>query len=256
VLAFITSGLVVFLGSVPQQDMVQRVMSAKDESTAVRASILGGVLYFAIALVPIFLISAAVLIDAPMVERMIAKDHQLILPTLILERTPVMVQVLFFGALVSAILSTASGALLAPSVMFAEAVLRPLRPGMGDRAFLWTMRATVGGLGLAVLAMALASRLSIYELVNESGKVVLVSAFVPLTAGLFWARANTLGALGSSLAGLATWIVLEATLADAVVPPALAGLLASGAAMVAGSLLRPRFSAFRRFLLSRGRPAP
>ena len=255
-LAFITSGLVVFLGSVPQQDMFQRVMSAKDERTAAHASILGGILYFAIALIPIFLISAAVLIDAPMVERLIARDHQLILPTLILERTPIVVQVVFFGALLSAILSTASGALIAPSVMFAKTVLRPLRPGMSDRAFLWTMRATVGALGLAVLAMALTSNLSIYQLVNESGKVVLVSAFVPLTAGLFWPRATAHGALASSIAGLATWIASEAALPDAIVPPALAGLLASGAAMVAGSLLQSRFSAFRRFLLSRGRPAP
>ena len=256
VLAFITSSLIVILGSVPQQDMLQRVMSAKDEKTAVRASVLGGFLYFAIALIPIFLICAALLIDAPMVERLITKDHQSILPTLILERTPLAVQVVFFGALLSAILSTASSALIGPSVMFAETVLRPLRPGMGDRAFLWTMRATVGAMGLAVLAMALTSKLSIYQLVNESTKVVMVAAFVPLAAGLFWARASAHGALASSIAGLASWIVLEAVAPEATVPPALWGLAASGAGMVAGSLLHPRFSAFRRFLLSRGRPAP
>jgi solute:Na+ symporter, SSS family len=240
VLAFITSGLVVFLGSVPQQDMFQRVMSAKDEKTAMRASILGGILYFAIAIIPIFLIAAAVLIDPVMVERLIAKDHQLILPTLILERTPLAVQVLFFGALLSAILSTAGGALIAPSVMLAETVLRPLRPGMSERAFVWTMRATVAAVGLAVLAMALASNQSIYQLVNDSGKVVLVAAFVPLAAGLFWKRANAHGAFVSSIAGLATWLILEATAADATVPPALAGLMASAAAMGAGTLLRSR----------------
>ena len=235
VLAFVTSGLVVFLGSVPQQDMFQRVMSAKDENTALRASILGGVLYFAIALVPVFLIAAAVLIDPAMVERLIAKDHQLILPTLILERTPLAVQVLFFGALLSAILSTAGGALIAPSVMLAQAVLRPLRPGLSERAFVWTRRATVGAVGLAVLAMALASNQSIYQLVNDSGKVVLVAAFVPLAAGLFWKRASPAGALASALAGLAVWIAMEFAWPGALVPPALAGLLASGVGMLAGS---------------------
>ena len=200
-----------------------------------RASILGGVLYFAIALVPVFLIAAAVLIDPAMVERLIAKDHQLILPTLILERTPLAVQVLFFGALLSAILSTAGGALIAPSVMLAQAVLRPLRPGMSERAFVWTMRATVGAVGLAVLAMALASNQSIYQLVNDSGKVVLVAAFVPLAAGLFWKRASPAGALASALAGLAVWIAMEFAWPGALVPPALAGLLASGVGMLAGS---------------------
>jgi Na+/proline symporter len=112
VLAFISAGLVVLLGSIPQQDVLQRIVSARDESVAARGAILGGIAYFIVALVPIFLVAAAALIDAPMVERLMARDHQLILPTLILERTPFAIQVAFFGALISAILSTASGALL------------------------------------------------------------------------------------------------------------------------------------------------
>jgi len=41
-------------------------------------------------------------IDPAMVKRLIDTDYQMILPTLILERTPLGVQVLFFGALLSA----------------------------------------------------------------------------------------------------------------------------------------------------------
>ena len=93
--------MLIALGSVPQQDVLQRVMSAKDEATAVRGSIAGGVLYFAIAAIPIFLVAAATLMDAPMVERLIGDDYQRILPTLILERTPLGVQAPFFGALVA-----------------------------------------------------------------------------------------------------------------------------------------------------------
>ena len=152
--------MLVALGSVPQQDVLQRVMSAKDEATAVRASIAGGFLYFAIAAIPVFLVAAAALIDAPMVERLIGEDYQRILPTLILERTPLAVQVLFFGALVSAILSTAGGALLAPAVALAENVIRPLAKPKDDAARLRLMRLTVGGLALAVTAMALTSKLS------------------------------------------------------------------------------------------------
>jgi SSS family solute:Na+ symporter len=243
ILAWITAALIVLFGSIPQQDVLQRVMSAKDESIAARASILGGLLYFVVAAIPIFLVSAAVLIDPAMVERLIKEDYQLILPTLILERTPFVVQVFFFGALLSAILSTAGGALLAPSVAIAENVVRPWveRRGsaaaMDDARLLRTMRFTVLALGCAVLAMALTSKLSIYQLVNESGKVVLVSAFVPLAAGLFWPRASARGAHLSIGAGLATWIALEALAPGAVVPPALAGLLASLAGMLLGTLL-------------------
>ena len=237
VMAWVSAMLVVMLGSIPQQDVLQRVKSARDEATAVRSTIAGGLIYFAIAAIPIFLVSAAAIIDPAMVERLIAQDYQLILPTLILERTPLAVQVLFFGALIAAILSTASGALLAPAVALAQNVIRPFARPVNDRQLLRTMRLTVAGLALAVTAMALASRLSIYQLVNESGKVVLVSSFVPLAAGLFWPKANTRGAYAAIAAGLATWIALEITAPEGLFPPALAGLAASIAGMIAGSLL-------------------
>ena len=240
VLAWVNAGLIVMLGSVPQQDVFQRVRSARTAAIAMRASIAGGIVYFLVALVPVFLVSAAVLIDAPMVERLLAADSQRILPTLILERTPLAVQVLFFGALISAILSTAGGALLAPAVTLAENVIRPLLPAMDDRGVLRTMRLTVLGVAAAVLTMALTSKLSIYQLVNESGKVVLVAAFVPLAAGLFWKRASTFGAYLSIGAGLAVWIAMELAAPKALVPPPLAGLLASLAGMLAGSLATKR----------------
>jgi SSS family solute:Na+ symporter len=231
VLAWLTAALVVLFGSVPQQDVLQRVKSARDERSAVAGSVAGGLAYLVIAMVPIFLVCAAALIDAPMVERLMARDYQLILPTLIVERTPLAVQALFFGALVAAILSTAGGALLAPAVMIAENVLKPLVKPATDAQFLRLMRITVALLAIGVTVMALTSRLSIYQLVNDSGKIVLVSSFVPLAAGLFWKRATARGAHAAIAAGLAAWIVMEWLAPEAPVPPPLAGLLASAAAM-------------------------
>jgi Na+/proline symporter len=239
-LAWISAGLVVLFGSVPQQDVLQRVKSARDERSAVVGSVAGGLVYMAIAMVPVFLVCAAAVIDPAMVERLVARDSQLILPTLIAERTPLAAQALFFGALVAAILSTAAGALLAPAVMLAENVVRPIARPASDAALLRIMRVTVALLAVAVTVMALTSTLSIYQLVNESGKVVLVSSFVPLTAGLFWKRATARGAHASIAAGLAVWIAMEWLASDAVMPAPLAGLIASAAGMVAGSLLSRR----------------
>jgi len=236
ILAWLSAALIVFFGSVPQQDVLQRIKSARDERIAVVGSVAGGIVYFFIALVPIFLVCSAALIDPEMVERLVARDYQLILPTLIVERTPLAVQALFFGALVSAILSTAGGALLAPAVIIAENVVRPLARPTTDAAVLRIMRAAVLFLAVAVTVMALASTMSIYQLVNESGKVVLVSSFVPLAAGLFWKRATTLGAHLAIAAGLAVWIAMEALAPGTLVPAPLAGLIASAAAMAAGSL--------------------
>ena len=235
VLAWVSAALVVMLGSVPQQDVLQRVMSARNEGIAARATILGGAIYFVIALLPIVLVCAALAIDNAMVQRLVGEDYQLILPTLILDRTPLAVQALFFGALVSAILSTASGALLAPAVALAENVLRPLAKPRDDRGVLMLMRASVALLAVAVTIMALTSKLSIYQLVNESGKIVLVTSFVPLAAGLFWPRATARGAHAAIAVGFFAWILMEWLAPDAAIPPPLAGFLASIAGMIAGS---------------------
>ncbi|MEO5691485.1 MAG: sodium:solute symporter family protein, partial [Usitatibacter sp.] len=67
VLWFLAAWMTMMLGSIPQQDVFQRVQSAKDENTAARSSILGGVLYFCFAFIPLFLAYSASLIDPTMV---------------------------------------------------------------------------------------------------------------------------------------------------------------------------------------------
>ena len=237
VLAFIGAAVTMMLGSIPQQDVFQRVMSAKNEKTAVRGSLLGGSMYFIFAFIPLFLAYSATLIDPAMVDKLIDENSQLILPTLIMEHTPVFAQVLFFGALLSAIMSTASGTLLAPSVTFTENILKGIIGHQSDRHFLWTMRTVVVCFAVAVTLFALTSTASIYEMVGNAYKVTLVAAFVPLVCGLYWRRANTQGALFAISAGVSSWLLLEIFHADGLWPPQLAGLLMSALGMWAGSLL-------------------
>ena len=236
-LAFIGAAVTMMFGSIPQQDVFQRVMSAKNEKTAVRGAVLGGILYFVFAFIPLFLAYSAMLIDPGMVASLIDKNSQLILPTLIMEHTPVFAQVMFFGALLSAIMSTASGTLLAPSVTFAENILKGFVGHQSDRHFLWTMRVVVVCFALAVTLFALKSTSNIYSMVGNAYKVTLVAAFIPLVAGIYWKRANTQGALFAILAGLFSWLLLEIFIPEGLWPPQLAGLLMSAAGMVAGSLL-------------------
>jgi SSS family transporter len=237
VLAFVGAAVTMMLGSIPQQDVFQRVMSAKNEKTAVRGALLGGGLYFLFAFVPLFLAYCATLIDPAMVNELIEKDTQLILPTLIMNHTPVLAQVMFFGALLSAIMSTASGTLLAPSVTFTENILKGFIGHQSDRHFLWTMRAVVVCFAVLVTLFALTSTTSIYEMVGNAYKVTLVAAFIPLVCGLYWKRANTQGALFAISAGVSSWLLLEIFNADGLWPPQLAGLLMSALGMLVGSLL-------------------
>ncbi len=237
VLAFIGAGVTMMLGSIPQQDIFQRVMSAKNEKTAVRGALLGGGLYFLFAFIPIFLAYSATLIDPGMVAKLIDDNAQLILPTLIMNHTPVFAQVMFFGALLSAIMSTASGTLLAPSVTFTENILKGIVGHQSDRQFLWTMRTVVVCFAVAVTLFALNSTSSIYSMVGNAYKVTLVAAFIPLVCGLYWKRANTQGAMFSIAAGLSTWLLLEIFNPEGLWPPQLAGLLMSASGMLVGSLL-------------------
>jgi len=239
-LAFLAAWLTLALGSIPQQDVFQRVTSAKDEGTAVKGTLIGGLVYFLFAFVPIFIAYSAVVIDPAttgLFKSDDAREVQRILPELILARMPVWAQVMFFGALLSAILSTASGALLAPTALFTENALKTFFPGMSDRRFLVTLRTVLVVFSIAALLFALNSRSTMYEMVQNAYKVTLVGAFVPLAAGVFWKRATTQGALFSVVLGIASWLLMEAFVADAAVPPQLAGLLASFAGMLLGSLL-------------------
>ena len=237
VLAFIGAGVTLMLGSIPQQDVFQRVTSARSEGIAIAGSVLGGVFYFLLAFIPMFLAYSASLIDPKLVASLIDKDHQQILPALVIGHTPLAAQILFFGALLAAVMSTASATLLAPSVTFTENILKKfMRRELDDREFLLTMRIVVAAFAVGVTAFALNSDSTIYEMVVGAYKATLVAAFVPLAAGLYWRRATAQGALASIAGGLVTWIALERFAPEGLFPPQLAGLLASIAGMLLGSL--------------------
>jgi solute:Na+ symporter, SSS family len=237
VVAFVAAWATMALGSIPQQDVFQRVASAKNERVAASGSVMGGCLYFVFAFVPMYLAYSATLMDPALIERYLQSDSQQILPRLILTHAPFAAQVFFFGALISAILSCSAATLLAPSVTVAENLLRPFMPNLTDKQFLLMLRIVVFLFACAVLTFALVSSQSIYGMVENAYKITLSAAVTPLAFGLYWKKATTQGAALAMIAGLSTWIALEIVNPEAFVPPQFAGFLASVAAMVAGSLL-------------------
>ncbi len=235
---FVGAAVTMMLGSIPQQDVFQRMTSARTERIAVRGTVAGGMLYFAFAFIPMFLAYAAMLIDPQFFGALVENDSQMILPSLILNHTPLIAQVFFFGALLSAIMSTASATLLAPSVMFTENILKHFAFGaMSDKQMLRTMRIILLTFGILVLWFALNSESSIFHMVENAYKVTLVGAFVPLAFGLYWKRASNQGALLSIALGLASWLLMEWLATQTYWPPQLVGLLMSVAGMLIGSLL-------------------
>ncbi len=237
ILFFVAAAITIMFGSIPQQDVFQRVMSANSLNAATKGPIIGGICYILFAFVPMFLVVSALIIMPEQAAQLIQEDPQKVLPTLVMTQMPFVMQVLFFGALLSAIKSCASATLLAPSVTFTENIWRQFFPHQGDKQSLLAMRVTVLVFSALVLLYAIQMQgSSIYEMVSGAYQVTLVGAFIPLLFGLYWPKATTQGAIFSIALGLSTWLLLLMTPAGEEFPAQLAGVLASLAGMLIGSL--------------------
>lgn len=228
---YITAWITVGLGSIPQQDIFQRVMSSKNENTAVRASVLAGFLYISVALLPLMIALMAKYLHPELMQ----SDNRMLIPNLVMKHTNIFLQILFFGALISAVLSTTSGAILAPASVLGENIIKPFFPALPDKQLLRIIRFSVVLVTFASIWMA-SSRQDIFELVGESSAFSLVSLFVPLTVGLYWKKANATGCVASMLLGLGSWAICHFVYETAF-PAPLIGLLVSFVSMFVGSVI-------------------
>ena len=235
---FFAAAITMMIGSIPQQDIFQRVMSAKNAPTARAGAIIGGLSYIAFAFIPMFIVGAALIVMGDTGLALAKNDYQRLLPTFVMTKMPLIMQILFFGALLSAIKSTSSATLLAPSTSFVENILKNLRPGMNDKQQLFAVRVSIVGFAAIVLTYAIVMHgTPIYDLVSSAYQVTLVAAFVPLVMGMYWKRATTQGATLSVSMGLLTWLTFLAMPEYGEAFPAqLAGLIAAFIGMIAGSL--------------------
>jgi Na+/proline symporter len=235
---FLGGWMTMMLGSIPQQDVFQRITSAKSAKIALWGSILGASVYFCFTFVPMFIAYAATLIDPVLFGKLVLEDSQRVLPTLVLQHTSIFTQAIFFGAVLSAIMSCSSATLLAPSISFAENIVRGYIPHLTDKGFLRVMRICLVGFALCVLFYALNTELSIFGMVESAYKITLAGAFVPLFFGAFWKKATSQGALAAIIGGIGTWIIIEVLIGEAsLIPPQLIGLGVSVVGMILGSLL-------------------
>ncbi|MBM4076981.1 MAG: sodium:solute symporter, partial [Planctomycetes bacterium] len=208
-MTFVGEFITMALGSIPQQDVFQRVTSAKNEKTAFIGTLAGGMFYFGFAFVPMFIAYSVTVIDpaiAAQFDPEQSKEFQKVLPTLVLNSTPTWCQILFFGAVLSAILSTASGTVLAPASVLTENVLQPFIQHLSDRGMLIVLRTILVLVAIVSTTIAVTSNKTMYEMVEAGYSVTLVVAFVPLVCGIYWKRASTQAALFSIALAVTVWI--------------------------------------------------
>jgi SSS family solute:Na+ symporter len=231
IITYLAAWSVLGLGSLPSQDVFQRTMSSSSAKIAMWSCFIGALLYLTIAMLPLFISICTQYLYPEQIT-----DTQLALPMMVLLHTSLPIQILFFGSLLSAIMSTTSSAILAPASIFSENLIKPLiRNRYSDKQLLMLTRVSVlifSGFSTALACM----RSNIYELVALSSILSLVSLFAPLVFGLYWRYSNSAGALLSMVLGMLTWIIFE-FLYEISWPSLVPATLISIVSMVAGSLM-------------------
>jgi len=198
---WIAAWLSVGLGSVPTQDLFQRSMSARNESTAVWGTYMAGALYLFFGIM------------SPLIGIMMFKLNPAftnpdgVLVGAALLYVPPVLTAIFMAALASALMSTADSSLLAGASVVTQNLF-PLfgKKLKGKEEVKWT-RIMVGINGFIGIVIAISASI-IYELGVVAWTLLLVGLFVPFAFGMYWKKANEYGGVAAFLGGFAIWGIL------------------------------------------------
>lgn len=206
---WVTAWMVIGLGSLASQDIFQRVNSAKNVKVAVRSTYFGAGMYLFFSIIPMLIALCVRIMDPARVQAGTSVDFQEIIPQIAVSSGNPFVQILFLGALVSAILSTCSGALLAPSAILAENIMKPLLEGRTKRKLdVWMVRLSVVIMSVVSTVLAMSEN-DIYAMVGDSGVLALTSILVPTFYAIYSKRPSRAGAMGAMFIGAIAWASKE-----------------------------------------------
>ena len=220
------------IGPMPVQEVYQRVFSAKNESAARNGLFLGAILMVLIPSIPLIIGLGGVHLFPELMDN----ANQDIVPSVVNKMTSLPVQILFYGAIISAILSTSSGAMLAPATVIGENLIKPYATNLSDKRLLLYTRLSVILVALISCYFALDDS-DIVGLVAASLSLILVCLFAPFTFGLLWKKASVAGAWAAITIGGLTW--LFCFMYETRIDPIIYGTAISCSSMIIGSMLYP-----------------
>lgn len=192
--------------TIAAQELVSRILAMRGASLARNATVGAGVMYLVLGTLPVFIGMGAfayIGTDA---------DPEQALSLFAQKHLPLPLYILFLAALVSAILSTLSGALLVAGSLAAHNLVTPLMPGISEASKLKANRIGVITFGLIAYGIALASE-SMYELVQDASALgssgILILMFFAIWGGRFGsapsAYAALIGGVGVYVLGNHVW---------------------------------------------------
>jgi SSS family transporter len=222
---FMQALLIIGLGNIASQDLLQRVFSARDERVAQWSLYLSSVLYLTIAMIPVLIGIAGAVVMPDLV------DEVFVLPEMGKAYLPPIGMAVFTGAMFSALMSSADGGMLAPASIFAQNILKVLKTGVHEETVLRATRYSVFAVGVLGLCTALFFQ-NVYQLMVKSFSILMVGLFAPMTAAIYWKKANQAGAVASMTGGVLSWLILEDVNITTTAPPLPSELIAAGIGMV------------------------
>ncbi|HIA79130.1 MAG TPA: hypothetical protein EYO07_03070 [Candidatus Marinimicrobia bacterium] len=223
---YLQAWLVIGVGGIAGQDLLQRSMSARNERIAEYSAYLSGAIYLTIGLIPVFIgIVGANLL--PKIE-----NPEYIVPQVALQFLPPVAAAIFITALLAAVMSSADSALLACASIIGNNILSQFKKTKEN--VLIFSRISIPVCAILALIVALYFK-NIYQLLLASYSTSLVALFAPFTAGIWWKKANTSGAIAAMSSGLASWILFQFLLPSH--PGDLYAMFISIIALVLGSVL-------------------
>jgi Na+/proline symporter len=199
-LSYIRMWMVAAFGYLAGQDLIQRTLSSRDESVAQNSAYLSSILYLIFGLLAVLMgIAGSVLMPG-------LENPELIIPKLAIEYLPSFLIVIFISALLAAAMSSADSSILATASVFGQNLIPHLQARLQEKGMLWWTRLSIPISALIAMVVALYVG-EVYTLLLDSFSILLVGLFIPLTAGIWWPRSNTPGALASMFGGTAAWLL-------------------------------------------------
>ncbi|HJZ44424.1 MAG TPA: sodium:solute symporter family protein [Hyphomicrobiaceae bacterium] len=218
-------------GTIVAVELISRFLGARTQEVAKAGTVLGGVIYLAVGLIPVFLG-----LVGPQVAGAIADSEQMV-PRLAETLLPGVLYVAFVGAIISAILSAVHSALHAPASQVSHNIVVRLVPDISEHGKLWAVRMTVMGLCVVAYLISVSSQ-RIHDLVETASAFGSAGVFVTALFALFTRFGGPASAYTSVLAGMLVWAVGK--YGFNLTAPYLLGLLAATVGYVAVALAESR----------------
>jgi solute:Na+ symporter, SSS family len=231
--------LIYFLGLFIGQDIWQRVFTARDDKVATIGGSISGVYCVAYAFTGA-LIGTATKALYPNLE---VPDQAF--ATIVDGVLPTGIRGLVLAAALAAIMSTASGALIACATVASNDLWPRLRRLFGrDGEYDEVRTSRLFMLVLGILGIVVAAALQdVLEALSIAYNLLVGGLFVPILGALVWRRSTSQGAIAGILVGCGVVTVLMFTHGPLENEPIMYGLPASLIAYVVVSLLTPRTDA-------------